>query len=155
MGFENPSEVGDNSFIHLFWMVLTLFSLIFTIVGWWIGNKEKPLWIIDYCSLRFSIFSFLVCIAISLVVTFFAKDPNVSSYIDGWWPKMLVFSMFLLYSNFVASSIEIWNKAQKGKNEILSEKEALMRKCTEINNSVNSLQGVGDVDTMLTMDAAD
>lgn len=156
MGFEDPEKGADNSGIHFYWTILTLFSIIFIIVGWYRGNNERPLWkVIDYCSLRFSIFTFIACTILSVAVYLFAIIPTVVDFIENWWIEILIASMFLVYSNFVASSIEVWNKAKKGQNDILSEKQTLMNRCTELNNSVNSLQGVGNVAVMLTMDNAE
>lgn len=155
IGFEDTTEGAENPGIHLYWTILTLFSVIFTVLGWKRGDKEKPLWkVIDYCSLRFSLFTFLICSALSTTVYFLIIGAEFVSYIERWWSAILVFSMFLIYSNFVASSIEVWNKAKRGQNEIIKEKGELMKRCEEINSQVNSLQGVGNVAAMLTTDTA-
>ena len=153
MGFEDSGDKANNSGIHFYWTILTLFSLIFVVVGWIRGNNEVPLWkIIDYCSLRFSIFTFIICTILSVTAYLFALLPTAVIIIENWWTEILVTSIFLTYSNFAASSIEVWNKAKKGQNEIFNEKKTLMDRCTELNDSVNSLQGVGNVAVMLTMD---
>lgn len=149
MGFEDDT---DNPGIHLYWTTLTILSLIFTVGGWLRGNKEKPfLKFIDYCSLRFSIFTFFGFAFLSFVIYFFAKGLIiVSTIIEGYWAEMLVLSMFLIYSNFVASSFAIWNKAKSGQNGIRKMKEDLMNQCKEFNKSVNSVQSIENVDAMLT-----
>lgn len=156
MGFEGSEKGADNSGIHFYWTILTFFSLIFIFLGWFKGNNERPLWnILDYCSLRFSIFTFIVCTILSTAAYFFISLPVIIDFIEDWWTEILISTMLLTYSNFVASSIEVWNKAKKGQNDILNEKQALMNRCTELNNSINSLQGVGNIADMLTMDTAD
>gem|GEM_PF-1540046 len=153
MGFEDSGEWADNSGIHLYWTILVLFSIIFSVLGWIRGNKEEPLLkVIDYCSLRFSIFTFIACMIIGEVLFHFLKTSILVGLVESWWVEILVFSMFLTYSNFIASSIEVWNRAKKGQNKIIKEKASLMDKCTELNNSINSLQGVGNVAAMLTTD---
>ena len=153
MGFEDSGENVNNPGIHLYWTIITLFSLLFSVLGWIRGNKEKPiLKVIDYCSLRFSIFTFIIFAFLGYILYNITKDLTIVEKVEDWWSEILVFSIFLTYSNFIASAFEVWNRAKEGQNEIIEAKNALMTKCTELNNSIYSLQGVGNVAAMLTTD---
>ena len=153
MGFEDTGEKANNSGIHFYWTILAIFSLLFSSLGWIRGNKEKKiLKVIDYCSLRFSIFTFIFFTFLGCFLYYIAKDSMIVEMIESWWLKTLIFSMLLIYSNFIASAFEVWNRAKEGQNEIIEAKNALMTKCTELNNSIYSLQGVGNVAAMLTTD---
>lgn len=153
MGFEDTGEKANNSGIHFYWTILAIFSLLFSSLGWIRGNKEKKiLKAIDYCSLRFSIFTFIFFTFLGCFLYYIAKDSMIVEMIESWWLKTLIFSMLLIYSNFIASAFEVWNRAKEGQNEIIEAKNALMTKCTELNNSIYSLQGVGNVAAMLTTD---
>lgn len=50
-------------------------------------------------------------------------------------------SMALIYSNFLVSAIEVWNKAKNGKSDIEREKQELLSRCSAWNNEVGHLQG--------------
>ncbi len=155
MGFECPSNNSDNLFIHIFWTFLTFLGTLFSILGWIRGENDKPLWkVIDYCSLRFSIFTFIACVLLGCLSLFSVNIEFLNSLIGWSWKGVLIFSMFLCYSNFAASAVEIWNKAKAGRKEISTKKDELMQKCISFNNDVNSMQGVSNVAAMITADAA-
>lgn len=155
IGFEEQGKDANNSGIHFYWTAATLFSLIFTVVGWVSGNNDKPLCrYIDYRSLRFSIFTFIVCTLLSITAYFCTSLPEVVIS-EEWWKVILICSVILIYSNFFASSIEVWNKAQKGKSDIIDAKQTLMKRCEELNDTVNSFQGLKTVAAILTMDTAE
>ena len=96
---------------------------MFPILGWIRGGKDKPWWkIIDYCSLRFSIVTFLLCIILSFLSLYLLQTDDVIAFVEEFWQPILLTSIALSYSNFTASAIEIWNKAKAGQKQIFQKK---------------------------------
>ena len=58
--------------------------------------------------------------------------------------------MILIYSNFCVSVIEIWRKANKGKEDIDTKKNNLLQRCINWNSDATHLQGALHVDEELS-----
>ncbi len=145
IGLESNSYFNNN-WIHLYWILLTFCGSIICVIGWRRSEVERSWWNFDYTSLRFAILSFIVSIAVcALLVALFSKGVIIE-IVDLVWNAILVYSMVLMYSNFLVSAIEVWNKAKKGKDDIESEKQALLNRCVTWNNEVSNLQGALHVD---------
>lgn len=138
-GFEKDN--GDNFSLHLYWLLLTVLGTVFCLIGWIQKEKDREWWKFDYCSLRFSILSFVVSAAMC-ALSFLIRDADVvTNIVDYIWNAALIYSMILLYSNFIVSACEVWNKAKKGKDNIEGEKQELLDRCSAWNNEVSHLQG--------------
>lgn len=139
IGFEEDG--GSNFDLHLYWLLLTTFGTFFCVIGWIQKEKDREWWKFDYCSLRFSILSFVVSAAMC-ALSFLIRDMDiVTNIVDYIWNATLIYSMVLLYSNFIVSACEVWNKAKKGKDNIEGEKQELLDRCSAWNNEVSHLQG--------------
>lgn len=138
MGFETSTNC--NFTLHLFWFYLTILGTIFCIIGWNREEKECAWWKFDYRSLRFSILSFIVSV-ISSYILLFISPLEVINIVEHIWSHVLIYSMALIYSNFLVSAIEVWNKAKNGKSDIEREKQELLSRCSAWNNEVGHLQG--------------
>ena len=145
IGFESGNSI-DNNWIHLYWVLLTILGSIICIIGWRRSEEERSWWKFDYTSLRFSILSFVVSAIVCASLTFIFSTDIVIKNANFVWNTILVYSMVLMYSNFIVSAIEVWNKAKKGKGDIESEKQALLNRCVNWNNEVSHLQGALHVD---------
>lgn len=142
-------EKGDNSSIHCFWSALTILGTIFAIIGWLRNENERPWWKFDYCSLRFSLASFVFSIVVSSAVLL-VKSSTIESLLDRIWDSFLIYSMILIYSNFCVSVIEVWRKANKGKEDIDTKKNNLLQRCINWNSDATHLQGALHVDEELS-----
>ena len=129
MGLENQDK--PNTLIHIFWVALTIIGLLVIVIGWINVGEKRPWWKFGYCSLRFSLVSFGVAVGLSSLCLLLTKIPNLTAYVDNIWDIVLFVSMFMLYSNFAVSAVEVWNKAKEGKNHIEKEKKALEKKNME------------------------
>lgn len=137
IGFETNA---CNFELHLLWFYLTIFSTLFCVIGWNRKEEERVWWKFDYSSLRFSILSFIVCVIVCFFLLF-VSSIEVLNMVEYVWSYVLIYSMALIYSNFIVSAVEIWNKAKKGKNDIEREKQELLNRCSIWNNEVGHLQG--------------
>lgn len=150
MGFESKEEIPDNLLIHIFWTTLTILCFIFAVIGWFINDHHRSWWIFDYRSLRFSLLSFGI-VTICSCASMLAFDVEcISSNVENCWIGTLVISLILLYSNFVASAIKVWRKAQKGIQNIEEEKNKLLARCEAWNNDASRLLGFIHVDRELS-----
>lgn len=141
-------EDGNNS-AHLFWSVLTLVGLLIIVVGWTSDGERRPWWKFGYCSLRFSLVSFVIAVLLSSMGMLLVSVSWVSGFIENCWDIILVISMLMLYSNFAVSSAEVWNKAKEGREHIQSEKNELMGRCSKWNEEAKDLQGALHTDERL------
>ena len=147
MGLEN--EYMQNSLIHLFWITLTFIGLLIITIGWINEGEERTWWKFGYCSLRFSLVSFTIATAISSLCLLLIKVPVINVIVEHIWNTVLIISMFMLYSNFVVSSIEVWNKAKKGKGLIEQEKNNMLQRCIKWNKDAKDLEGALQTDKRL------
>lgn len=141
MGFEIPDNSENNSLIHQFWITLTILGTLFSVIGWYRNANDRPWWKFDYCSLRFSILSFGISVILCFLSLFLHTLSYVVDFVNSIWKGVLLYSMILVYSNFVVSAIKVWNKAQEGINKIKVEKNALLERCNAWNDEVGDLQG--------------
>lgn len=145
MGIEsvNPKE---NISIHFLWTQLTLLGYIFTFVGWKSNGEHRRWWKFGYCSLRFSILAFVISLLISIITIILVGSPEMP---DVTWKIILILSMVLLYSNFIASSFSVWKKAKQCKQTIEETRQELLAKCEKWNGEASDLQGALHIDERL------
>lgn len=148
IGLENVN--GDNFSIHCFWLVLTFCGTLFAVIGWFRNENERPWWQFDYCSLRFSLTSFIISVILSFITIFLLKYESVIFFLNSIWVYILIYSMFLIYSNFCVSVVEVWNKAKRGKDNIENKKNSLLERCNNWNGEAMHLQGALHVDEELS-----
>lgn len=147
IGLENQDK--SNTLIHIFWIALTIIGLLVIVIGWISVGEKRPWWKFGYCSLRFSLVSFGLAIGLSSLCLLLTMIPYLPEYMDAIWNIVLFISMFMLYSNFAVSAVEVWNKAKEGKNYIEKEKKALIDRCTKWNEEAKDLQGALHTDERL------
>lgn len=146
MGIESE-ESERNISIHFLWTLLTVLGCIFTFVGWKSNGEHRRWWKFGYCSLRFSILAFVISLFISIVVIIFVGSS--ADMPDTLWRIVLILSMVLLYSNFIASSFAVWKKAKQCKQTIEETRIELLSKCEKWNGEASDLQGALHVDERL------
>lgn len=147
MGLEN--ENGQNALVHVFWTALTFIGFIILLIGWINDGEKRPWWKFGYCSLRFSLVSFVITVLFSSLCLLITLVPCYTETMEHAWNIVLIISMFMLYSNFVVSSIEVWSKAKEGKTQIETEKRSLIKSCEDWNTEAKDLQGALHTDERL------
>lgn len=140
MGIE--SKVKDEC-IEMFILWQTIFTFIYTILGWSIGEKGYKKCFFDFTSLRHAICSFVIGLCLSLLFTYIClqADKCVHSF-----SLIVVISVLYMYSNFIVSSIMVWHKASKVKNEIRTNANGYKDKCNRLQHDVDQLLTINEVE---------
>lgn len=60
--------------------------------------------------------------------------------------SIVVFSVLYMYSNFIVSSIMVWNKASKVMNEIKKNANGYKNKCNKLKHDVDQLLAINEVE---------
>lgn len=140
-----------NIISHSFWIYLTIFTIIYAILGW--GLKIKCIkWFSDFSSLRHSILCFTFAAIFSLVVEKFIFQLSLS---DFWWNIFLSISVIFMYSNFIAAVIIVWRKAMAVKRGIKESSDKLKTQCEDLQKEVNQLLNVNNIREQLISDVGD
>lgn len=136
------SILADN-YVELFVSWLTIFTILYTILGWVVGEKGYKMCYLDFTSLRHALCSFAIGLCLSVLFTWLGLlyDKCISIF-----PFILIVSVLYMYSNFVVSSIMIWNRAAKVKKEIKTNADKYKDKCNKLQHDVNQLLAVHEVE---------
>ena len=136
------SILADN-YVELFVSWLTIFTILYTILGWVVGEKGYKMCYLDFTSLRLALCSFAIGLCLSVLFTWLGLlyDKCISIF-----PFILIVSVLYMYSNFVVSSIMIWNRAAKVKKEIKTNADKYKDKCNKLQHDVNQLLAVHEVE---------
>ena len=112
MGLDS---IVEEECIKMFILWLTIFTFVYTILGWSIGEKGYKKSFFDFTSLRHAICSFVIGLCLSILLTYIClqADKFVCSF-----SLIVVLGVLYMYSNFIVSSIMVWLKASKVKDEI-------------------------------------
>lgn len=135
---------------YIFWSFLSLSTFIYVLIGWFFNNKSKSVFQ-DYSSLRHAIIWFSIVLIICLIPTLFLGS-YLSPIIDYIWPFVLFLSLSLMYSNFVAAVIKVWNKADNIRKEIKASSEQIKNRCSTLQGDVNKLINVNEVCDLLDLE---
>lgn len=137
------TSIITDGYDELFVSWLTIFTILYTILGWVVGEKGYKMCCLDFTSLRHALCSFMIGLCFSVLFTcwglLYDKCTSVFSFI-------LIVSVLYMYSNFVVSSIMIWNRAAKVKTEIRTNAEKYKDKCKNLRHDVDQLLAVHEVD---------
>ena len=149
-GFQ--SETNFNPNVCIYWMALTALGLLYVIIGWWAGirisNKSN---FFCFPSLRFALITFLFSLLLCLL-SFLLNDEIVKELANFCWKYALIFSILLLYVNFLISAIIIWSQARQESNKIDQVIQQLQKKCDDLNKDVEKILGADTIGDMLAAD---
>lgn len=137
------ASIFEYEYVELFISWLTIFTVLYTVLGWIVGEKGYKMCCLDFTSLRHALCSFIIGLCISGLCTYcgllYGKCTSI-------FPFILVGSVLYMYSNFVVSSIMIWNRAAKVKKEIKTNASRYKEKCKKLQYDVNQLLTVNEVE---------
>ena len=140
MGLDS---IVEEECIKMFILWLTIFTFVYTILGWSIGEKGYKKCFFDFTSLRHAICSFVIGLCLSILLTYIClqADKFVCSF-----SLIVVLGVLYMYSNFIVSSIMVWLKASKVKDEIKTNANAYKDKCKELRHDVDQLLAINEVE---------
>ena len=153
--FFGGLETGHPEFVHVFTSIFCSFIILYLLLGWFLGEREKSHSICKFSSLRHATGCFLFGTFISLltssVVLFWLKDWFLSTIIPYWW-YILITSILFSYLNFIIFVWKIWNKANDFKKNIEKSKNELKIKCQEAETEVSDLMSTTRLSARLQAD---
>lgn len=142
--FVGGVEESHPYFVHSFSFSYGLLGVLYIVIGWWLGEKEKPARFCDFASLRHSIYGFLIILLLSLtsgiIVHLFFFDWFLYTLAPYWW-YLFIFTLLLTYTNFVIFVFKIRIKAKSFKKTVLESKGQLEEKCKKAEERVSDLLG--------------
>lgn len=131
-------------FAHSFACLFLFLTNIYLLLGWWLGEKEKPVRFCDFASLRHSIFGFLIILLISFasnLAVHFLFFNWFMCYVSPYWWYFLVVSILFTYANFIIFVFKIRIKAKDFKSTVTKSKNELETKCKKAEEAVSDLMG--------------
>lgn len=137
------SSIIEENHVALFISWLTIFTVLYTILGWIVGEKGYKMCCLDFTSLRHALCSFLIGLCLSIILT---CSGVLYEKLTLHFSFTLVVSVLYMYSNFVVSSIMIWNRASMVKKEIRINANKYKDKCNVLQRDVNQLLAIHEVE---------
>lgn len=139
--------------IKVFWSSLFILTIVFTLIGWICGEREKQIKYADFTLLRHCVVYFagasLLSLTILIVLLFFHSPLLLSDLV---WNSILIVSVILPYINFVIYFIKTKQKAKAIKRKITTSASDIAKKCTILKTSVDDLLSVGKISEQLLID---
>ena len=142
-------SISKEEQLELFILWQTFFTIIYSIVGWLIGEKGYKNCCFNFTSLRHALVSYIIGLVLSLFFTYFGYLHEMCIKI---FPVICIFSVLYMYSNFVVSSCIIWFRASKVKKEIKTNVDEYKVKCNNLKDDVNKLLTVHEVELKMEKD---
>lgn len=126
--------------IEGFWLAMTILTTLIIVIAW---IKKNPVcWIINFSSLKHSIFSFFASVFISILISVSIQGIHINSDTSNW---LYVFSETLSISNFMVYIFIVKHKSSIINFKISSEIDPLNEKCRNFNDQVNQLMNTSSL----------
>lgn len=152
--FLGGLEISYSINVHLFVVTYTVFVLLFMCIGWIVGECEHKKKILQFSSLRHSIFSSLALVFLSLIVFFILEGKNtpLNFWINSNWYFFLIIGMCLVYVNFIIFTIKVGRSASDFKEEVQNTKSSILPDCENVKKEVDDLIATNRVSSTLNAD---
>lgn len=151
--FFGGMESSHQAFSHVCVVISCTFILLYVIIGWCIGESEKPKKFCDFSSLRHASTAFAIIIVLSIISTIvIIQFDDAISFIDTFWNYFVVFGVLCPYINFIVFIFKIWSKANGFKRNINDSKEQLKKKCQEAKKDEDDLLATVRIEAKLKTD---
>lgn len=140
--------------VHTFLFMYCFLSVLYLLLAWILGEKEKPCTVLNFSSLRHSFFCFIAILLLSLIsllLCYTALLMSVAVFVESAWLIVVVAYIVLLYLNFVVFAWKINRQAKKFRCKVTASKENMMNKCNEMKSEVQDLLAVGRVNSKLSI----
>lgn len=147
-GCEMPHQME-----HTFWTFLSILTILYSIMGWFVHTNQKNVWI-DFSSLRHAIIYFWISFVFCIIFVG-VFHTRIFLIIEIVWQNILFLSLIWMFSNFVASVIMIWNKADAVRKEIDKSSKQIQAKCTNLQKDVDRLINVNELCAQLEIESSD
>lgn len=151
IGIESTYRYGAEHF----WVLFSIFTILFIGVSWIFGEKEKPMKGFDLSKLRHCIMYFAGVVVLCFLLVMFDTNLGWFPFIDKSWDCLLIFSVIIPFVNFFAFFIISRNKFKGLKNNIDKDASVIQRNCELHKNQVDDLLAVSRLHVSLTEEPID
>lgn len=139
--------------VHLFFLFYCSLSVMYLILAWVLGEKEKACKVLNFSSLRHSFMCFITIFFTSLICTgcIISLLTSVGSFVGQTWLIATITYIILSYLNFAVFAWKINRQAKKFRMKVNASKEHMKKKCRDMKNDVQDLLAVGRVNSKLSI----
>lgn len=139
--------------VHIFFLFYCSLSVLYLILAWIFGEKEKACTVLNFSSLRHSSVCFLVILLLSSICLsgFVFFTTNNALFVETAWLISLITNIVLSYLNFAVFAWKINRQAKKFRNKVNTSKEKMKGKCQALKNEAQDLLAVGRVNSKLSI----
>ncbi len=145
-GYDKATMMAN----HRYWSFLSFFTLAYSITGWLSSPAGHNNLFLDFSSLRHTIIWFSISVAVCFVLT---ASSWLSSIIEQGWNVILISSLIILYSNFIASVVKVWRKAKIARKEVKESSETIQKECDKLQKKVNGLISTNEICNQLEVES--
>lgn len=114
---------------------LCIFSALYVLLGWLLGEKENLIKVLNFSSLCHAVYSFVFIFIVSLVVGILGCLSSITAY---WWWLLLV-SIILSFFNFVVFVLKVKGKANDFKKDVENARNEMKKECEVAEKDVRDL----------------
>lgn len=131
-------KLGEPVLMYL--SVLCILSMLYVQFGWFYGEKESCKSWLHFSSLQHSVYSFILIMIITLLISL--TNWSFISYITSlWWWILLVYIGFS-YANFIVFVLKVRWKARMFKSKLENSKKDMIHKCQNAEKEVQDLMTI-------------
>ena len=117
--------------------ILCIFSILYVVLGWMLGERENPKKLLNFSSLCHATYSFVSIFVVSVIIGII--NFQYLCYVTDFWWWLLLFCTFISYLNFVVFILKVNSKAKEYKKDVVESKNGMIQKCTEAEKDVEDL----------------
>lgn len=139
--------------VHIFFFFYCLLSILYLILAWIFGEKEKSCTFLNFSSLRHSFVCFLIILLLSSIclLGFIFFTTNNALFGETAWMIAIITYIVLSYLNFAVFAWKINRQAKKFRKKVDTSKQTMIEKCKMLKNEVQDLLAVGRVNSKLSV----
>lgn len=139
--------------VHIFFFFYCLLSILYLILAWIFGEKEKFCTFLNFSSLRHSFVCFLIILLLSSIclLGFIFFTTNNALFGETAWMIAIITYIVLSYLNFAVFAWKINRQAKKFRKKVDTSKQTMIEKCKMLKSEVQDLLAVGRVNSKLSV----
>ena len=113
--------------------------ILYIVLGWILGEKEKPCGIINFSSLKHPIFSIIIIVLLSVICAAILKVDAFERFSKNYWWIVVVIGLVLSYSNYIVFIFKLKIKAGRCKAHLKQITDSLSSDCKQASSDANDL----------------
>lgn len=143
-------------YIHIACIVLCCCSVLYLLIGWWLGEKANPVKFCNFTTLKHPMYGVGITVGLTIIAVVFAKvfinNPFIQN-VDGYWWMILLAFLIVSFLNFVMFVFKIRSKALGFLDDIDKLKGAKKKECEDAQSDIKDLMGACRLNDKLKSDS--